>query len=60
MASEFDGFVSVAEVRELAEGIKGARFEIIEGAGHAVIVEKPDRVVELCLEFLGALTPSPA
>jgi len=59
-ASELDGFVSVAEVRELARGIEGARFEIIEGAGHAVVVEKPEQVVELCLDFLGALTPSPA
>jgi pimeloyl-ACP methyl ester carboxylesterase len=55
VASELDGFVPVAEVRKLAEGIEGARFEIIEGAGHAVVVEKPDRVTELCLEFLDSL-----
>ena len=52
VASELDGFVSVAEVREFAEGIEGARFEIIEGAGHAVVVEQPQRVVDVCLEFL--------
>jgi pimeloyl-ACP methyl ester carboxylesterase len=52
VASELDGFVSVAEVREFAEGIEGARLEIIEGAGHAVVVEQPQRVADLCLEFL--------
>jgi pimeloyl-ACP methyl ester carboxylesterase len=52
VASELDGFVSVAEVRDMAERIPGARFAVIEGAGHAVVVEQPDRVVELCLEFL--------
>jgi 3-oxoadipate enol-lactonase len=52
VAAELDGFVSVAEVRNMAERIDGARFEIIEGAGHAVVVEQPQRVVDLCLEFL--------
>jgi 3-oxoadipate enol-lactonase len=52
VASELDGFVTVAEVRKLAERIEGARFEIIEGAGHAVVVEQPLRIVDLCLEFL--------
>ena len=52
VAAELDGFVSVAEVRDMAERIEGARFEIIEGAGHAVVVEQPKRVVELCLDFL--------
>jgi pimeloyl-ACP methyl ester carboxylesterase len=52
VAAELDGFVSVAEVRDMADRIPGARFEIIEGAGHAVVVEQPKRVVDLCLEFL--------
>jgi 3-oxoadipate enol-lactonase len=55
VAAELDGFVSVAEVRHMADRIPGARFDIIEGAGHAVVVEQPKRVVELCLEFLGSL-----
>jgi len=52
VAAEFDAFVPLDRTRGLAESIGGARFEIIEGAGHAVVVEKPQRVAELCLEFL--------
>ena len=52
VASELDGFVTVEEVREFSRRIEGARFEIIEGAGHAVVVEQPQRIVELCVEFL--------
>jgi pimeloyl-ACP methyl ester carboxylesterase len=52
IAAELDGFVPLDRARGLAEAIDGASFEIIEGAGHAVVVEQPKRVVELCLEFL--------
>ncbi len=52
IAAELDGFVPFARAQGLAEAVDGARFEVIEGAGHAVVVEQPDRVVELCLEFL--------
>ena len=38
--------------RGLAEAIEGASFMTIEGAGHAVVVEQPQRVVDMCLEFL--------
>jgi 3-oxoadipate enol-lactonase len=53
VAAEFDGFVPLDRVRDLAESIGGARFEVIKGAGHAVVIEQPQRVVELCLDFLG-------
>jgi pimeloyl-ACP methyl ester carboxylesterase len=52
IAAELDGFVPLERARGLAEAIGGASFKIIEGAGHAVVVEKPKRVVDLCLEFL--------
>jgi pimeloyl-ACP methyl ester carboxylesterase len=52
IAAELDGFVPLDRARGLAEAIDGARFKIIEGAGHAVVVEQPKQVVELCLEFL--------
>jgi len=55
VAAELDGFVPIDRARGLATAIAGARFEIIEGAGHAVVVEQPQRIVELCLEFLDSL-----
>ena len=55
VAAELDAFVPLGRARGLAESILGARFEVIEGAGHAVVVEQPQRVVELCLDFLGSL-----
>lgn len=56
VAAEHDAFVPLDRVQGLANAIGAARFEIIEDAGHAVVVEKPDRVAELCLEFLDAQT----
>ena len=55
IAAELDGFVPVDRARGFAEAIDGASFKVIEEAGHAVVVEQPQRVVELCLEFLEAL-----
>jgi len=52
VAADLDAFVPLDRTRGLAESIGGARFESIQGAGHAVVVEQPQRVAELCLEFL--------
>ncbi len=52
VAAELDAFVPVERARGLAEAIDGASFAVIDGAGHAVVVEQPQRVVDLCLEFL--------
>lgn len=52
VAAELDAFVPFDRARGLAEAIAGARFEIIEGAGHAVVVENPKAIVKVCLEFL--------
>ena len=52
VAAELDRFVPMDRARGLADAIAGARFEIIAGAGHAVVVEQPGRVVELCRDFL--------
>jgi len=38
----------------LVRGIKGARLSVIPGAGHAVVVEKPDAVADAALGFWGA------
>jgi len=36
-----------------AYGEKGAAYEVIEGAGHLPMVEKPVRFSEVVTEFLG-------
>ena len=55
IAAELDAFVPLDRARGLAEAIEGASFRTIGGAGHAVVIEQPKRVVELCLEFLRAV-----
>jgi pimeloyl-ACP methyl ester carboxylesterase len=55
VAAELDEFIPRARTRALAEGIRGTRFIVIEGAGHAVVVEQPHVVAALCLEFLAGL-----
>lgn len=52
IAAEHDAFVPLDRARGLAEAIDGATFRIIEGAGHAVVVEQWRRVAAMCLEFL--------
>ena len=52
VASELDGFIPLERTRAMAEAVPGARFVIVEGAGHAVVVEQPERLIELCREFL--------
>jgi pimeloyl-ACP methyl ester carboxylesterase len=39
----------------LAERIPGARFVLVEGAGHMVMLEKPDQVASAVLEWLKAV-----
>jgi 3-oxoadipate enol-lactonase len=36
----------------LAAAIPGARYEVVEGSGHALIIEQQDRTVEICRHFL--------
>jgi len=55
VAAELDGFIPIARTRALAEGIPGARFALVKGAGHAVVVEQPALVAALCLDFLACL-----
>jgi 3-oxoadipate enol-lactonase len=38
----------------LARKIPGARVELIEGAGHALVLERPQEVTEKALRFIGA------
>jgi len=52
IAAELDGFVPLARARGFAEAIDGASFRVVRGAGHAVVVERPEEVARYCLEFL--------
>jgi 3-oxoadipate enol-lactonase/3-oxoadipate enol-lactonase/4-carboxymuconolactone decarboxylase len=51
VAAELDRFIPFDRTKVLAERIPGARFRVIEAAGHAVVVEQPETIVDLCLEF---------
>lgn len=39
----------------LASAIPAARLEVVEGSGHALVVEQPERFVRSCLDFLASL-----
>ena len=52
VAGEHDRLAPPPMVREVADLIPGAQFEIIEGAGHISNRERPDRFNDLLLAFL--------
>lgn len=47
-----DGSTPPALVRELADIIPGARFEVISDAGHLPCIEQPERLAALIREFM--------
>ena len=51
---EQDRAVSPDRARRTAEGIPGARFETLSGAGHLSTVERPQRTSRLLASFLEA------
>ncbi|WP_203069775.1 alpha/beta fold hydrolase [Falsiroseomonas ponticola] len=52
VAAAQDALRSVAEAREIADGIPGARLAIIEGSGHMVPIEAPGALARLILDFV--------
>ncbi len=52
LVGEEDGSTPVPLVRETAELIRGARFEIIKGAGHMPGVEQPRTLAKLIVEHI--------
>jgi len=56
VVGEHDGPQPPARARVIAEGIPGARLEIVPRAGHLSTIDNPERVTELLLEFLGGTT----
>jgi len=51
VTGEFDE-ARPATVGEFARSIPGARFEVIEGSGHATAIDRPDRVTRVVADFL--------
>lgn len=56
LAGALDEETPVAYAQVLAGGIPGARFEVIEGAGHLLSAEAPGEVNELLAEHFGGRT----
>ncbi|HPG22798.1 MAG TPA: alpha/beta hydrolase, partial [Amaricoccus sp.] len=52
LAGSEDGSTPPDLVRETAESIAGARFEVIRGAGHIPCVETPETMAALIAAFL--------
>ncbi len=52
LAAEDDYFIPLDRCRALAEAISGARFEVMAGAGHAIVVEQPEELAGRIVEFL--------
>ncbi len=55
---ESDRIIPVSHAYSAHEEMPGSRLEVIEGAGHFVQLEKPERVAELILDFLASTEPA--
>lgn len=55
IAAGEDGFIPRDRCHALAEAIPGALFEVMEGAGHAVVVERPREIVERIRRWIDGL-----
>jgi pimeloyl-ACP methyl ester carboxylesterase len=55
IVGEQDGLTMPADARRIADGIPGARLEIIPGAGHLSNLEAPDAFNRALRSFLGTL-----
>lgn len=55
LAAENDFIFPLEFVKELADGINGAKFTIINGARHSLILEKPQEFIKLALCFLSQI-----
>ena len=53
VAAREDAIMPVEMLEELARGIPGSRFEIIERCGHTSMLERPTHVSKLLIDWLG-------
>lgn len=52
LVGEFDGLNPPSESKKVADALKNAQLEVIEGAGHIIFFEKRAEVIELINEFV--------
>lgn len=52
VAAGEDVLVSTEDAARLAHGLPAGRLEVVPRAGHALVLERPQRLAELCLDFL--------
>lgn len=52
IGAQYDGINPPELGREVADGIKDAKFELIDDAGHLAVVERPDEFKRIVSEFL--------
>ncbi len=55
LAAEDDRIMPPERARAMAETIPDARLVVVEGSGHVLVVEHPDRFVSECLAFLASV-----
>ena len=55
VSAEADTLKPPAYGRAIADAVPGARFALVPGAGHALVVERPEEVSALVLDFLATL-----
>lgn len=57
LAGELDALLGTKPSRELADGIAGARFEVVVASGHDLTLEQPEVTARTLLDFLAATSP---
>ena len=55
LAAGEDRLMPLGCARALVSAIPGASLEVVEGSGHALVVEQPERFVQSCLDFLASV-----
>lgn len=60
LVGELDAISSPAEMREMAEAIDGARYQVLPGAAHLTPMEKPAEVSAAIATFISGLGPDTA
>jgi len=57
VAGERDVMFPLEHSQALAAAIPNARLEIVPGGSHGLVIEQPEKVVELIRDFVGSLNP---